>query len=119
MIATAIATVRIAAGPNDRPTGRKEAKADVISMLPIASVATPPPAPEPEPSGADPLPPPTPHRTRATGITVTPFDWPCPGYVHDLDLDLIEERLTATGFRLRHRDRQRLWHIAIYERSAP
>jgi magnesium-protoporphyrin O-methyltransferase len=42
---------------------------------------------------------------------------PCPGYVHDLDL--IEERLTAAGFRLRHRDRQRLWHIAIYERSAP
>ena len=41
---------------------------------------------------------------------------PCPGYVHDLDL--IEERLTAAGFRLRHRDRQRLWHIAIYERSS-
>jgi SAM-dependent methyltransferase len=40
---------------------------------------------------------------------------PCPGYVHDLDL--IEERLTAAGFRLRHRDRQRLWHVAIYERS--
>jgi magnesium-protoporphyrin O-methyltransferase len=42
---------------------------------------------------------------------------PCPGYVHDLDL--IEERLTAAGFRLRHRDQQRLWHLAIYERSAP
>jgi SAM-dependent methyltransferase len=42
---------------------------------------------------------------------------PCPGYVHDLDL--IEARLTTAGFRLRHRDRQRLWHIAIYERSAP
>ena len=42
---------------------------------------------------------------------------PCPGYVHDLDL--IEERLTAAGFRLRHRDRQRLWHMAIYERSTP
>ena len=41
---------------------------------------------------------------------------PCPGYVHDLDL--IEERITAAGFRLRHRDRQRLWHIAVYERSA-
>jgi SAM-dependent methyltransferase len=41
---------------------------------------------------------------------------PCPGYVHDLDL--IEERLTAAGFRLRHRDRQRLWRIAIYERRA-
>jgi magnesium-protoporphyrin O-methyltransferase len=40
---------------------------------------------------------------------------PCPGYVHDLDL--IEERLAIAGFRLRHRDRQRLWHIAIYERS--
>ena len=42
---------------------------------------------------------------------------PCPGYVHDLDL--IEERLTAAGFRLRHRDQQRLWYLAIYERSAP
>jgi SAM-dependent methyltransferase len=42
---------------------------------------------------------------------------PCPGYVHDLDL--IEERLTAAGFRLRHRDQQRLWHLAIYERSRP
>jgi len=42
---------------------------------------------------------------------------PCPGYVHDLDL--IEERLTAAGFRLRHRDQLRLWHLAIYERSAP
>jgi SAM-dependent methyltransferase len=41
---------------------------------------------------------------------------PCPGYVHDLDL--IEDRLASAGFRLRHRDRQRLWHIAIYERSA-
>lgn len=40
---------------------------------------------------------------------------PCPGYVHDLDL--IEKHLAAAGFRLRHRDRQRLWHIAIYERS--
>jgi SAM-dependent methyltransferase len=40
---------------------------------------------------------------------------PCPGYVHSLDL--IEERLVNAGFRLRHRDRQRLWHIAIYERS--
>jgi magnesium-protoporphyrin O-methyltransferase len=40
---------------------------------------------------------------------------PCPGYVHDLDL--IEERLTVAGFRLLHRDRQRLWHIAIYEQS--
>ncbi len=39
---------------------------------------------------------------------------PCPGYVHDLDL--IEERLALAGFRLRHRDRQRLWHIAVYER---
>jgi SAM-dependent methyltransferase len=33
---------------------------------------------------------------------------PCPGYVHDLDL--IEGRLASAGFRLRHRDRQRLWH---------
>jgi SAM-dependent methyltransferase len=40
---------------------------------------------------------------------------PCPGYVHDLDL--IESRLASAGFRLRHRDHQRLWHIAIYERS--
>ena len=40
----------------------------------------------------------------------------CPGYVHDLDL--IEERLVMAGFRLRHRDRQRLWHIAVYERLA-
>jgi len=40
---------------------------------------------------------------------------PCPGYVHNLDL--IEERLATAGFRLRHRDRQRLWHIAVYERS--
>jgi SAM-dependent methyltransferase len=39
----------------------------------------------------------------------------CPGYVHNLDL--IEERLATAGFRLLHRDRQRLWHIAIYERS--
>jgi SAM-dependent methyltransferase len=39
---------------------------------------------------------------------------PCPGYVHDLDL--IEERLATAGFRLRHRDRHHLWHIAIYER---
>jgi len=42
---------------------------------------------------------------------------PCPGYVHDLDL--IDRRLSGAGFRLRHRDHQRLWHIAIYERSAP
>jgi hypothetical protein len=41
---------------------------------------------------------------------------PCPGYVHDLDL--IEERLARAGFRLRHRDRLRLWHLAVYERSA-
>jgi SAM-dependent methyltransferase len=41
---------------------------------------------------------------------------PCPGYVHSLDL--IEERLTRAGFRPRRRDRQRLWHIAVYERSA-
>ena len=41
---------------------------------------------------------------------------PCPGYVHDLDL--IEEHLVSAGFRLRHRDRHRLWHVAIYERSA-
>jgi SAM-dependent methyltransferase len=40
---------------------------------------------------------------------------PCPGYVHDLGL--IESRLTSAGFRLRHRDHQRLWHLAIYERS--
>jgi SAM-dependent methyltransferase len=43
-------------------------------------------------------------------------DEPCPGYVHDLDL--IEERLAAAGFKLRHRGRQRLWHIAVYERAA-
>lgn len=43
-------------------------------------------------------------------------DRPCPGYVHDLDL--IEERLAIAGFRLRHRDRQRLWHVAVYERFA-
>jgi SAM-dependent methyltransferase len=42
---------------------------------------------------------------------------PCPGYVHDLDL--IERRLIGAGFRLRHRDHQRIWHVAIYERSAP
>jgi SAM-dependent methyltransferase len=41
---------------------------------------------------------------------------PCPGYVHSLDL--IESRLATAGFRLRHRDRQRLWHIAVYERAA-
>lgn len=41
---------------------------------------------------------------------------PCPGYVHDLDL--IEQRLAAAGFRLRHSERRRLWHIAVYERSA-
>jgi len=40
---------------------------------------------------------------------------PCPGYVHDLDL--IERRLASAGFQLRHGDHQRLWHIAIYERS--
>jgi magnesium-protoporphyrin O-methyltransferase len=40
---------------------------------------------------------------------------PCPGYVHDLDL--IESRLASAGFQLRHRDHQRLWHVAIYERS--
>ena len=40
---------------------------------------------------------------------------PCPGYVHNLDL--IEERLAMAGFRLRYRDRQRLWHMAVYERS--
>jgi len=42
---------------------------------------------------------------------------PCPGYVHDLDL--IERRLISAGFRLRQRDHQRLWHVAIYERGAP
>jgi SAM-dependent methyltransferase len=41
---------------------------------------------------------------------------PCPGYVHDLDL--IERRLEGSGFRLRHQDRLRLWHIAVYERAA-
>jgi SAM-dependent methyltransferase len=41
---------------------------------------------------------------------------PCPGYVHDLDL--IEDRLARAGFRLRHRDHQRLWHLAVYERLA-
>jgi SAM-dependent methyltransferase len=41
---------------------------------------------------------------------------PCPGYVHSLDL--IEERLASAGFELRHRDRKRQWHIAVYERSA-
>jgi SAM-dependent methyltransferase len=41
---------------------------------------------------------------------------PCPGYVHDLDL--IEERLATAGFALRQRHRQRLWHIAVYERAA-
>jgi len=41
---------------------------------------------------------------------------PCPGYVHSLDL--IEARLATAGFRLRHHDRQRLWHIAVYERPA-
>jgi magnesium-protoporphyrin O-methyltransferase len=40
---------------------------------------------------------------------------PCPGYVHSLDL--IEARMANAGFRFRHRDRQRLWHIAIYERA--
>ena len=40
---------------------------------------------------------------------------PCPGYVHDLDL--IEARLASAGFRLRHQDRNRLWHIAVYERA--
>ena len=41
---------------------------------------------------------------------------PCPGYVHDLDL--IEQSLAAAGFRLRLSDHRRLWHIAVYERSA-
>jgi magnesium-protoporphyrin O-methyltransferase len=41
---------------------------------------------------------------------------PCAAYVHDLDL--IEERLATAGFQLRHRDRLRVWHIALYERSA-
>lgn len=41
---------------------------------------------------------------------------PCPGYVHDLDL--IEQRLAAAGFRRRHGGHRRLWHIAVYERSA-
>jgi SAM-dependent methyltransferase len=40
---------------------------------------------------------------------------PCPGYVHDLDT--IEARLSAAGFRLRSVDRERLWHIAIYEKT--
>jgi SAM-dependent methyltransferase len=40
---------------------------------------------------------------------------PCPGYVHDLDM--IETCLAGAGFRLRHRDRERLWHIAVYERA--
>lgn len=40
----------------------------------------------------------------------------CPGYVHSLDL--IEERLVMAGFRLCHRDRQHLWHVAVYERLA-
>jgi len=31
----------------------------------------------------------------------------------------LEEWLIGAGFRLRHRDRQRLWQVAIYERSAP
>ena len=42
---------------------------------------------------------------------------PCPGYVHDLDV--IERRLAMSGFRLRQRDSERLWHIAVYERFAP
>jgi SAM-dependent methyltransferase len=41
---------------------------------------------------------------------------PCPGYVHDLDL--IEERLATAGFRLHHSDREGLWHLAVYERTA-
>jgi magnesium-protoporphyrin O-methyltransferase len=41
---------------------------------------------------------------------------PCPGYVHNLDV--IEQRIVNAGFRLRHCDRLRLWHIAVYERSA-
>jgi SAM-dependent methyltransferase len=40
---------------------------------------------------------------------------PCPGYVHSLDL--IEKRLASAGFELRHRDKERWWHIAIYQRS--
>ncbi len=40
---------------------------------------------------------------------------PCPGYVHDIDL--IEGRLRAAGFRLRHQD-PGFWHLAIYERVA-
>ena len=40
---------------------------------------------------------------------------PCPGYVHDLDA--IERQLSEAGFRLRHQDRVRVWHIAIYERA--
>ena len=41
---------------------------------------------------------------------------PCPGYVHNLDR--IEQRLAMAGFRLRYRGRQRLWHVAVYERVA-
>jgi SAM-dependent methyltransferase len=41
---------------------------------------------------------------------------PCPSFVHNLDL--IEQRLATAGFRLRHSDQLRIWHIALYERSA-
>jgi len=41
---------------------------------------------------------------------------PCAVYVHDVDM--IEERMATAGFRLRHRDRKGLWHIAVYERTA-
>ena len=38
----------------------------------------------------------------------------CRGYVHDVGL--VERRLRDAGFRLRHQENHRLWHVAVYER---
>jgi len=42
-------------------------------------------------------------------------DW-CPGYVHDLND--IERRLTAAGFRRRSTDSTLLWYTAVWDRTA-
>jgi SAM-dependent methyltransferase len=41
---------------------------------------------------------------------------PCPGYVHDIDS--IERTLTRAGFRRMYSGRLRLWHVAVFQRSA-
>ena len=41
---------------------------------------------------------------------------PCPGYVHDVDI--IEGRLEAAGFRPSYRGTTWTWHVAVFERVA-